>query len=280
MIGLSGIEFRLDEICDLMHLHPERTREAMLGSEVTELLSVRGWHVEVRSPIISEHVLQRVVSPETCERVLVRLIRSLSNLAKFSDDHNDLLRELMRLRFVGLLFRGEDRDAHILSFYNEISSIAACKENPQFWLQYAMARMAREQFQLAEKYFQSAYSLAGLRSGYNTFQIDNQYIQFLLRSRARQTYPDTDAIAGKACQLISKQVIASKSQWDFYPLKAIEPMAEFWESRRAGLREETKTVLRATAGKLRAKLDSYTGGQLGESDLQRMRGSLDSIAQE
>lgn len=53
-----------------------------------------------------------------------------------------------------------------------------------FWLQYAIASLVdaekTEEFERAEKYFKTAYSLAEGRDFWDSFQIDNYYARFLL----------------------------------------------------------------------------------------------------
>ena len=48
--------------------------------------------------------------------------------------------------------------------------------NLQFWLQYAIARIEHSDFKSAEILFRTAYSHAKSIPGYNTFQIDNHYL--------------------------------------------------------------------------------------------------------
>lgn len=277
MIELTGIPFYFDEICDLLRVRPDAARDELLRTDAAELVSLRGWQVAVRSPIIAEHVLQQITSPETAESVLVRLIRSLTELADADADRRDLLRELIRIRFVGILFRGEGREKHILSLYDSISTIRYVRDNPQFWLQYAMARMRLEQFDLAEKYFASAYSLSATIPGYQTTQIDNQYVQHLLLSRARGAFPDTDAAALKACQLIGKQLMTRGHTNSVYSLRLIEPLFEFWEKRADTVRAETKTAMYDNAVRLRAAVASYTGDRATADERTRWNNALNQM---
>ena len=75
------------------------------------------------------------------------------------------------------------------NFYEELKSIPSIRNDPLFWLQYAMARLSLGDLDLARRYFEQSYSIAG-KSKFDTYQIDNHYCRLLLREAEETTDSD------------------------------------------------------------------------------------------
>ena len=75
------------------------------------------------------------------------------------------------------------------NFYEELKSIPSIRDDPLFWLQYAMARLSLGELDLARRYFEQSYSIAD-RKKFDTYQIDNHYCRLLLREAEETTDPD------------------------------------------------------------------------------------------
>jgi hypothetical protein len=77
----------------------------------------------------------------------------------------------------------------LIRFYEGLRGIQLERENPLFWLQYAMARMNEPQagdLEQAAKYLQTALSLARGRNGFTTVDIETQearlYIEYAIHT--------------------------------------------------------------------------------------------------
>ena len=114
--------------------------------------------------------------------------------------------------------------------------------NPQFWLQYAIARLEHQDFKSADTLFRTAYSHARSRPGYNTFQIDNHYARYLLISRTKDPrYDDYFKAFIDAHNLLIKQ--ARTERGAYYPFKVARSYVDFVAQNRGRLRPEQQEVI-------------------------------------
>lgn len=74
----------------------------------------------------------------------------------------------------------EDFDA-VFSFYERIKDKTRLSDDPLFWLQYAIAKLFSGDRESAKNYLENSYGIAK-RTGFRTYQIDNQYARWLLES--------------------------------------------------------------------------------------------------
>jgi hypothetical protein len=86
------------------------------------------------------------------------------------------LKELMKFRFLTRLFgEGESAVKLIGAVYSRLSKAHYIRDNPQFWLQYAMSRIEVLDLESAETYLNTALGLAEKRgASYSPFQIIDQ----------------------------------------------------------------------------------------------------------
>jgi SIR2-like domain len=250
LISLIHGDFSFLDLCDILERRPDNMRAELRTTEAADLVLPSGLgQVGVRSAILAEHIATRSFEAETVLEGITTLVRRLAGWLHAGPSIRDLLRELMRFALVARLFEASDRRDFIISFYEGIRDIEFCRRNPQFWLQYAMARIDRGEYPLADKLLGVAESRQQ-QLGYNSFQIDNQRARFLLISRAKGgEYTDYQPAYVRACQLIFKQLRESRGKADPYPLKLILPHEDFvtkrFENLDAGAKQLCGRVLQA-----------------------------------
>jgi hypothetical protein len=97
------------------------------------------------------------------------------------------LKELLKFRFLTRLF-GDDSGAVILigQVYRRLSDAQYIRNNPQFWLQYAMSRMEVDDLDSAETYLNTALGLATARGKeYSPFQILDQRARLIFKKNCK-----------------------------------------------------------------------------------------------
>src|SRR5262249_8501255 len=91
----------------------------------------------------------------------------------------ELLKSLTRFNGLQQILPERDPRKAVIRYYESIKSLANTAKQPLFWLQYAIACTVLEEFDRAEAYFSTAYSLAEARD-FNAYQIDNHFARFIL----------------------------------------------------------------------------------------------------
>lgn len=258
---LVHADITIIDISDILNIKFTSIKETLSSTVAGEIIGVDGIYADVRSAVLAEFLIREGFPPELVLSTLTILVRRLSEWAHSGDQYKDFMREIMRFAVVGRIFEGAGKSDFIVSFYESVRSLDYCRSNPAFWLQYAMARMAREEYGLAGTMLATAEGQARQRQHYNLFQIHNQKARYLLLSRARtESFSDYDAAYMNAFQIISSQIRDGKGKRDPYPLRLILPHAEFIVSRGANLSSGSRRLAKQLLASFEAALLEYAHG--------------------
>ena len=177
---------------------------------IREIIDFSSGEVTLRSAAAAEHILKQVVDVNVTLRVLVSLARAADRAASISTEHFNIFRSLMRFGSLQFLLPENDKAKTVLGFYEAIKTLATCRRNPLFWLQYAIACLVIEELDRAQKYFDASYAFAKERAGFDTYQIDNHYARFLLTKAARAADPPQAIQAFRKARTIVFQQIGNE----------------------------------------------------------------------
>jgi hypothetical protein len=152
-----------------------------------------------------------------------------ANDARSGIDSRENLKELMKFRFLTRLF-GDEQDATILigTVYRRLSDAPRIRNNPQFWLQFAMSRMAVDDLDTAESYLNTALGLAKERGkDYSPFQILDQKSRLLLRKNTESKKHNHAEIMTAIGDL--KDLLSHRDYELIYPFRATPLIVNFLE---------------------------------------------------
>lgn len=232
------------DVCELLQADHFDTRERLRSSGAGEFFHIADDDFRARSSVLADFALSQIIDPETCLTALSQMVESLTQLYGADERYEDSVPRLLRFSVLGRVFKGSKRRDFIIKFYEGMLGIGKVRKNPQFWVQYAMARMERAEYPLAEKCFENAYTEARKMIRYNSYMIDNQYIKFLLMSRIQDDrYTDAADALSKAVPLIRRQVELMQHSADIHVLRLAEPMKQFQVRFGADLNQQSKASL-------------------------------------
>nr|WP_320142655.1 SIR2 family protein [uncultured Cohaesibacter sp.] len=182
------------------------------------------------------------------------------------------LKELMRFRILILLFGESNGGLQVIaSIYNKLSSDRYIQKIDQFWLQFAMARMADEDLELAETYLNNAMGIAkGHGQGWETKQIEDQLDRLWLRKAIVSVSPNNDELM-KAIKHLEEGI--RKSDGDIiYPLRSAKLIDELLEKHIDEIDLDTCQKLGSLVKTMRdaiGKTGRLPGSERGESEVLR-----------
>jgi hypothetical protein len=180
VIGETPSPSNLIDLCGQTVLEASFRRD----QAIRNLIDFGTNELRIRSSVAGEFMLQRIVDPNLTVQSLVSLAKAADKAANASRYYFSILKTLMRYGSLQALLPEKHRRRMTLTYYESIKGLDHAKRNPLFWLQYAIASLVdaekTEEFERAEKYFKTAYSLAEGRDFWDSFQIDNHYARFLL----------------------------------------------------------------------------------------------------
>jgi hypothetical protein len=188
--------------------------------------------------------LTTFADPNAIVSVLAAMAKAADLNAKNDDHYGELLRDLTRFNGLQNILPEKDRKVACIRYYELIKSLQHTRQHPLFWLQYAIACTVFEEFERAEKYFNTAYAFAEA-TDFNTYQIDNHFARFLLM-RAIKVNTPSDCMKSfrRARKFIFEQIETERRH---YPFRVAAIISEFYDTFVAGLSESDKKEIAAAA---------------------------------
>lgn len=150
---------------------------------VKEFIDFDSFQLKVKSSILAEVILDKVVDGSIIKKVMVKTFVNFDR-KRFNPNYRKVLRSLLSYTNLQRVLNNNDPKykSVIVEFFEDVRQCAFCKNNPHYWLQYAIVKLDDRDFPLAETFFKNAYSYAAKKDSFDTYQIDNHYARFLLEN--------------------------------------------------------------------------------------------------
>lgn len=153
--------------------------------------------VTPKSIALAEFCMKNFPDPSLLVDCLIDICRATREKAyveKYLDISRfywDIYRDLASFSNIKRMLPEDGKRELLIRFYEGLRTIDLERENPLFWLQYAMARMNQPQagdLEQASSYLETALSIARTKKGFTTVDIETQqarlYIEHALHSAA------------------------------------------------------------------------------------------------
>lgn len=139
--------------------------------------------ITIKSSILAQYVLRNLLNYSDVEDSIISIFKKLHE-KRASSRIRTSLKKLCLYDNLNKILRAYDKNGFnksVFKIYENIAYLEYNQENPLFWLQFAIARLADEDYPDAKRCFDNAYSYAA-KTGFDTFQIDNHYARYLLEN--------------------------------------------------------------------------------------------------
>lgn len=244
-----GLDF--NQLAFIFNKHSFTSPTFYNNEAIREFIDHRGTDIHVKSSILAECILSRVMDPEIVVDVLVKVFKVL-DVYRSSEDYKAILRSLLSYQNLKRVLNPEHPgfSKNVTRFFEEISSTGFCDSNQHYWLQYAIARLFEHDYERSFRYFENAYSFAEKKKrdygeGNYTYQIDNHFARYLLENEMENGTSETCMVAfNKAHSLLidpkNKEIVR------FYTYRVARNYYKFYETFYAKMKaSEKKTFLRS-----------------------------------
>jgi hypothetical protein len=219
-------------------------QEFRADASVREVIDTSSGRIRLRSSVAGQFILTNFADPNALISVLTRMVKAADVNARNDQYYLGLLRDLTRFSGLQHIFPEKDRRTACIRYYESIKSLSHTRQHPLFWLQYAIACTVFEEFDRAEKYFNTAYAFAEA-SDFNTFQIDNHYARFLLMRAIRSRDPGNCMKSFReARKFIFEQIETERRH---YPFRVAKIIADFYDTFAGLLSDADKSEIGAAA---------------------------------
>lgn len=151
-----------------------------------DFLDIAKGEVSVKSSIIAKEMMTKtdVFSKDEVFSVLTSVMRRLDKLYLGSEKYKNAMINLVSCSYISYVFGYKMDSSRLIEYYENVKELNFCRKNLFFWEQYAIICVNLNQFDRAERYFKTAYSLAKQKGRtFSAYQIDNHYARFLLENQ-------------------------------------------------------------------------------------------------
>lgn len=253
---LANLSLAFSDICDLFDLDRRQIHDAFEASGVRDVVPDTDENFRARSPVLAEHLLAHVIAPAAVYDALRILVERVVDFRDADTRYADALPNILRFAFVSRVFQGPSARELILAYYESALMFAVVRDDPQFWLQLAMARMEFLDWEPARAALDSAYQKARRRPAYLTYMIDNQKARFLLMSATAGFPSDIDENAKTACEIIQSRLTVRDGEVDVHSFRLIYPLLTFFDRFKAEIQSTTRQLIRTTLRQAESTLQS------------------------
>lgn len=244
VLALSVIEIgtNLDLLSNLVDTEVLNQASFRNNSAIRELFDFDRNRIVARNAVVGRHILTSAIDSDVAVSALAAMATKADGLSG-TDLYYAILRDLMRFSNVQSVLPAKHKMNAVLVYYERLKNLGACRRNPNFWLQYAIAVLALGRFDDARVKLDTAYAHAHDRPGYNTFMIDNTAARLELEQLIAAPSKDrNEVVAGfrRARTILNEQV--SNLEYRHYPFRVATKYEPFLAVHRdvleAGDREE------------------------------------------
>jgi len=181
-----------EKVVQWLNVNETKLRADMREQPIFDFMSgSRDWHRFTSTQLADYIFKSHPFRDELVVDIYTSIVRETAHSAndpRSGFDAKENIKELMKYRFLIRLFgSGETARTSIESVYSRLSKIQRIRNNPQFWLQYAMSNMEINHLAAAEGYINTALGLANKRGAdYSPEQILDQRVRLLLMKNSRK----------------------------------------------------------------------------------------------
>lgn len=278
VLARANLRFSLEEILAFAGLQIPVFRRISDGTAVEEILNSKDGRLRVSSPVLADYLLERCVAVENVAATLIRILSRLNENYHLRP-YKEAAQNILRYAFLTKLLVREGNDDIIVAFYDQVRLLKNLRDDPQFWLQFAMARMSRHEWEKAELYIQTSYAKADLLYRYRTHMIDDQNARFLLQSRADGYKQETYYPSLLKAIIIIREFLNTESP-DVYPFRTANNVLPFYRACMSDCPEDQKLVLKNFCEFVLAKIDDVDERVKRYGEISECRIGMQTIIQE
>ena len=216
-----NIELNLEKVSVILGRSTVNSSAFRRNATIAEFVNFDQGKIIVRSSLLSEVILSKLSSTRTVVDLLIRVFQEFDRFRNIEAYRQILITFLSYTNLQRVLNKKDpEYNNNIYRFFESVKTLHFCRENPHFWLQYAILVLASRDYPRADKYFETSYSFANKKKEFDTFAIDNHYARYILENELESGTPETCMEAFyKAHDILINPIHKTKVR--FYPYRVV-----------------------------------------------------------
>lgn len=224
------LELELEQVAYILSKHQINNHAFRSNPSIREFVDFDHNQIKLRSTVLAEVLLRRIADKGVIADLLIKVCKSIDSYTA-SPAYKNIIKSLYTFSAIRQAFYDDQHDysEYINRYFESIKDLSFSRRNPHFWLQYAIAKLEQEDFVMAKRFFDNAYSFAKSRRDYDTYQIDNHYARYLLQNAIAQNDAATAMTSfmeahDKLIDPVHKRVVR------FYPYRVAKNYCTFYDT--------------------------------------------------
>lgn len=249
-----AIELRLDDI--VLLLNKQVNMASILKNEaIREFFDFERNRIKLKSPLVAYHILQEYNYNSDIEDILRRVLPVLDRHSK-TERYESMLRMLISYSSLRMIFSKKDvnYNQQFIRIYELSKTLKYHEENPFFWLQYAIARMALKEYKEAGIYLENAEAYSKKKYDKDSWQIETHKARLLLEQTTAENNKADAFINFEKAHLL---LYYNKTPDTHYPLRQTMLYRPFYEKFYKGFTEDEKSRFLWYCIKMQEKVKEY-----------------------
>lgn len=232
---------------------------------IKQFIDFSNLEINVRSSVFSEAILKNVIDPVAIGRVLIKAFKRI-NIHRGEPKYKRILFSfLSSSNLIRLLDRkGENNQSILIDFFEQIRDCEFCRNNPHYWLQYAIVKLREPDYDMANMFFKNAYSFASKKPDFDTYQIDNHYARYLMENSTRNIDDKNFMKTVSRVQDILTEPSHLKDT-KYYPFRVAQNYFPFYKKYKARMTKKERSTFAVYCEKLLKMIDIYLKSSPGYS---------------
>ena len=192
----------ISEISENNDIYKSELRD---NPDFKQLFNIRSGKFTSRSSLTSIALIRNNFPAVYVVDEILAIVTKLNN-NRHDRQQKDLLKSLLMFSSVERLFPEKQRINNLARYYEDLKRrVTWLKNDPHYWLQYAMALLAYDDFSKTQRMLNQAYEWAEKKPNYHTVHIDMQQCKLYLKMSLKETNnKDSFNLFKKGIEFINK----------------------------------------------------------------------------
>ena len=230
------------------------------NSDFIQLFPSKNDKILTRSSLYARNLLKNHFKGIYTVNKLLDIAEKFQNLRFNGNIEASIYKSLLKFSFIERSLPNDNKTNMLIRYYEQLKTrISKLDKTPHFWLQYAMARIAIDDFNNAQNCLDTAYAKA--YEDYDTSYLDAQqsrlWIQLSLREHDQN----------KSMEYFKKaHKLLTNLYDDQYKYRQVEVYSNFYKEKYTKLSNKNKAYFKSYVQDMAKKLDSLHKGYFTESN--------------
>lgn len=219
LIKVMSLNVRANDMNGILGINIALDSKFTSDPDVKEILDFTSGETsfKLKSAVTANIILKELECNDAIIDVLIKTAK-YADKYKNNERFENVLKNIVSFSHVStFLIKSEQSKTFLVKYYDELKEIEYYKTNSFYWLQYAIACMDIERYDLAQQYLDCAYGYFRHSDEIVPFQIDTQQAMLYLRMIKADCVQDVKATFTKAHDILTKPITSRKNN----PIKVI-----------------------------------------------------------